>query len=218
MKCNLKKINFKLMLFVIFIVVLIKYLVNNLLSLNEFALFYVGFFTIIITCFMIVFSLIVGSVYFVKVVIKKEIYINKKLPIIVAATVILTISSQILIEEQNKYHHVVSSNWSIDLPNNYKEVYHTSEGPSFHGDGDRYTVLQYEKNDAIKNALEWQLQSGPIEKDIITIIDSLNVPSIYYPEIHLEYKYFYKIDNDNSELYILFDEVNNKIFIIESFL
>lgn len=51
------------------------------------------------------------------------------------------------------YTAVVELNWGLSLPESREEVYKTDSGPSFHGDGTRYHVLQYAVGSGIESAL-----------------------------------------------------------------
>ena len=74
---------------------------------------------------------------------------------IIAAITFVTISSTaIIVREESRYYHTVNSNWNIHLPREYEEIYYKDSGASFHGDGERYSVFEYETLDEInKNML-----------------------------------------------------------------
>ena len=60
------------------------------------------------------------------------------------------------------YTSAIYANWSIQLSNNYTEVYSTDDGQSFNGDGRRYHVFQYEDINDIENSLNWKTNKNTI--------------------------------------------------------
>lgn len=44
-------------------------------------------------------------------------------------------------------------NWSIKLPNLYKEIYSIDSGPGFHGDGERYNIFDYKNQEEVISSL-----------------------------------------------------------------
>ncbi len=80
--------------------------------------------------------------------------------------------------------------WGIDIPSDFRELYHTSTPQSFHGDGRRYTVIEAEKMNsplmvnAANGAKETEVYTGTsqdernkdIEQYMKAISASLEVP------------------------------------------
>ena len=56
-----------------------------------------------------------------------------------------------------------------------------------------------------------------MELDINNILSELKVPNEYLPSFEYEYKHFLKTEYDYSKLYIVFNEKENKIYVVESF-
>ena len=50
------------------------------------------------------------------------------------------------------YASTIEKNWGLRLPDGYREVYSADTGASFHGDGVRYHVFQYEEGAALPDA------------------------------------------------------------------
>lgn len=55
---------------------------------------------------------------------------------------------------------IIQANWKMQLPDGGKELYHADTGASFHGDGEKYTVLQYENTEDISKFLNWRADDG----------------------------------------------------------
>lgn len=122
------------------------------------------------------------------------------------------------IKEKNIYANIIKSNWNIELPSEYKEVYSCDTGPSFLGDGERYHIFQYEENSNIGSSLDWESDKNiMMESTVFSILSSLNVPREYFPKFEKEYKYYLRNEEDLSELYIVFSKEENRVYIVEDF-
>ena len=69
--------------------------------------------------------------------------------------VIALIASAIYIYTNKPYTEIINSNWSIRLPETYKEIYFTDSGSSFFGEGVRYNIFQYRNLEDINTSLHW---------------------------------------------------------------
>lgn len=56
------------------------------------------------------------------------------------------------------YTAVVKLNWDLALPESWEEIYKADSGPSFHGDGMRYHVLQYAVSSGMSRPLPGRLR------------------------------------------------------------
>lgn len=122
----------------------------------------------------------------------------------------------------NRYTHtfseVVKSNWNIELPENYHEIYKTNDGISFNGDGIRYHVLQYDNLEAIKEMVNWQSTDVVrIDSKVKMLLKNLDIPSEYEINWQDEYKYYYKAQEDLSIIYFILVEDLGRVYIIENF-
>lgn len=117
------------------------------------------------------------------------------------------------------YSNIIKNNWGIELSKQYKEIYSLDSGPSFHGDGERYHIFQYDDNKHVSPFLVWQGENDLyIEEKVKNIIINLNVPEKYTPDFSRKYNYYYKTDTDSSKIYILFFHESNRLYIIEQIL
>lgn len=114
------------------------------------------------------------------------------------------------------YTVVINMNWSIKLPNSYKEIYSKNSGPSFHGDGIRYHILEYKNKGDIALSLHWKDdKNSEIETSVKNALESLNVPVIYMPNFNSNYKYYLKKKEDSSVIYSIFFPSVRKLYIVE---
>lgn len=199
--------------------ILIVYLfVEFKLSQNELALFIVGFNTMLLSGFMVLIFIVFLIIFIVRLVLKKKKCFVRSLSIIGAITITTILSTAIMVKEHNRYYHIINSNWKINLPREYDEIYHTNSGASFHGDGERYSIFQYENLDEINSLLEWENKNDYVEFRIKEILDNLEIPKEYSPDFNNDFRYYYEMREDRSEIYIILDSDLKGIYIIENFL
>lgn len=168
-------------------------------------------FTILITIVFIVFIII----SFLRMLLKKKKCYWRVIGIIGIITVIMLISSVIITKEQNLYYHAINMNWNLNLPRNYEEIYYKDSGPSFNGDGERYSIFKYENLEEVNYLIDWQDKNNSIEINMISILRKLEVPEEYYPNYNSNFKYYYYMKEDNSTIYMILDINLNKIYIVE---
>lgn len=109
-----------------------------------------------------------------------------------------------LIKDRNNYGNIIKENWKVELPLKYKAIYSSDSGPSFLGDGKRYHVFEYDKNNSLAEVLTWQSSENPImESSISNILKDLKVPEEYIPKLEEDYKYYFKTSDDSSAMYTL---------------
>lgn len=118
------------------------------------------------------------------------------------------------------YTAVVELNWGLSLPESREEVYKTDSGPSFHGDGTRYHVLQYTVGSGIESALAWQ--APPVDADeaeaMVTLMDSLDIPDRLRPDLESCRWHTAEDPSDSRDhLYLLFDSSTLELYILEFF-
>lgn len=116
------------------------------------------------------------------------------------------------------YAKVVKMNWEIKLPENYEEIYETDSGSSIQGDGDRFHVFQYDKAISTKKIGLNQKLSQEKKNEILEILNGLEVPKTYYPiwKHNLSCKVLSDKDDERSIIYIIYDNNENKLYIVEN--
>lgn len=201
---------------IIILTTIVVYLyVDFKLSQNDLKLSLVWIYTILFTVLFILIFIILLIIYLARVFFKKKKCYGKLVSVVAVITVIMIISSLIITKEHNRYHHIINSNWELNLPRNYEEIYYKDSGPSFNGDGERYSIFQYENLDEINNAIEWKDKNSSIEINIVSVLRGLEVSEEYYPDFKTNFKYYYYMKEDNSKIYIILDTNLNKVYTVE---
>jgi hypothetical protein len=114
------------------------------------------------------------------------------------------------------YTSAIYTNWSIQLPSSYTEVYSTDDGQSFNGDGSRYHVFQYEDINDIENSLDWKTNKNTIvENQVIEIMNNLDIDDMYLINFDQTYKYVEKYDGDGSSLFLIL--IEDMLYSVEEF-
>ena len=116
----------------------------------------------------------------------------------------------------NPYTEIINLNWSIELPNSYKEIYSIDSGASFHGDGERYHIFEYDNKKDVNISLNWKNnKNAAIESAIENVLNNLNVSQVNRPNLEVEYKYYSKTEDDSSKIYLIFVPNTKKLYVIE---
>ena len=115
-------------------------------------------------------------------------------------------------------------NWGIKLPTADKILYSRDTGPSFFGNGEFYTVLQYKSKRKIKKLNETQWKSDKnleIEEFILERFSRLElndkrIDDKYKVNLNEDYLYYEQYDEeDNSHIVIIYKENEQRLYIIE---
>ena len=80
---------------------------------------------------------------------------------LLALPVLLVLAVLMLFRGSEDYTRVVNLNWELDLPASQGCLYETDSGASFHGDGERYHVLEYAGDGRLEQALAEQATPLP---------------------------------------------------------
>ena len=59
------------------------------------------------------------------------------------------------------FAETLKANWDLTIPSGYTILYETDTGASFHGDGVRYDVLEYEDDSALEDLVDWREEQLP---------------------------------------------------------
>lgn len=123
------------------------------------------------------------------------------------------------------YSRVLNANWGISLP--FKalctEIYEKDSGASFHGDGIRYHVFSYKYEDYIDLMFAWGSgQHGTnyypsVSEAAEAWLDKINVPDEQRPS-YSECLSWHRSRDDNSEIIFFWDNDENRLYIVESFI
>ena len=96
---------------------------------------------------------------------------------------------------------IIKENWDIQISAPTEEIFHESSSISFHGDGERYHVFEYENEEDIIYDLE-------------TYYD-VKIPEEFRPNIKDKYKFYTISKDDNSNLYLVYIPGTSRIFVAE---
>lgn len=139
------------------------------------------------------------------------------------AAVFALLLALFLIPGCTSYASTIEKNWGLCLPDGYREVYSADSGASFHGDGVRYHVFQYEEGSALPDAA-WGEASGPtIYASSVTaaaeeFLGELEEVPAQWRIPYEDCVAAYDRQEDNSELLLFLDETTRTLYVVESFL
>lgn len=136
---------------------------------------------------------------------------------IVALLVTGIIGMYIFVRINRQWTDVIS-NWSITLPSPDKVIYSKSNF-GWPSDGQIYHIFQYHDNKKIITLLEWNDgRNLSMEPKVLRIIEALGVPEENIPNFKGRYKYFKKIKDDNSTLYLIYFDDIKRLYIIQNYM
>ena len=118
------------------------------------------------------------------------------------------------------YMRTVNLNWELDLPASQGCLYETDSGASFHGDGERYHVLEYAGDGRLEQALAEQATPLPSAENPVTeILDDLSVPADQRPDFD-DCRCFAISDpvDDRDRGYLLLSQDGTRLYVVECFL
>ena len=118
------------------------------------------------------------------------------------------------------YMRTVNLNWELDLPTSQGCLYETDSGASFHGDGERYHVLEYAGDGRLEHALAEQATPLPSAENPVTeILDDLSVPVDQRPDF-ADCGVFTADhpSDDRNRLYLLVNSAGTRLYVVEFFL
>lgn len=135
--------------------------------------------------------------------------------------IIFSISLIFILTRCHSNKFTIQQNSNLKLPKDSNEVYHKDTGSSFHGDGTFYTVYQADDAASVKSMADWTTNSS---STVFTdnfpafatyCLDKLDVPS--EERIDFEHRqYYYRIEEDNSELLLVYNSELKLLYIIEN--
>ena len=124
-----------------------------------------------------------------------------------------------------EYKEMYMGNWGFSLPkaSECKEIYEKDTGSSFHGDGNRYHVYSYEEVEGIAEMVEWSKTEqntryfSSYREAAENWLTQIGVESESYPDYE-NVSYYYQRQEDNSELILIWNSEEEKIYVLESFM
>ena len=148
----------------------------------------------------------------------------KKKHLVLLFVCALALACGLSLYAKTSYSRVLEANWGISLPfkARNREVF-SQDNSGFHGDGIRYHVYRYQYEDYIDLMFAWRNREGATifhdsySKAAEAWLDELQVPRSQRPSYEV-CSYWYKSQEDHSELLIFWNPENNHLYILESFL
>ena len=133
------------------------------------------------------------------------------LVIIIILAIIILVCKNIF----SSYVFAIKMNWNINIPIQKKIIYKKESETSFRGEGQSYYILEYsnKKLKELEQKLSFDKNDEKIQKEIIKILEELEVPEKFYPNFNIKYKYLKKEEEPFSLIYILLLE--DKLYVIE---
>lgn len=130
---------------------------------------------------------------------------------------------QLFSKNLNSYVWIFEQNWKLDLPDGGNVVYEKDTGTSFHGDGIRYHIVQYDDVAVLDNTFEWNTEKGfLVGEDSYKLkvdewLNEIGVSPVDRPDIdHCDF--YYEKTSDSSELIVLLDRNLLRLYILERFM
>lgn len=125
--------------------------------------------------------------------------------------------------QTNAYALCMNSNWHIDLPNENTRLYEKTSGVSFTGDGIRYHILQYDKENinTISKSFNWKSDAIPddLANKANQWLDQINVPTEKRPKTEkCKYVSLTRDPKVPDCLIMFLNEDTNELYAIEFFL
>ena len=152
---------------------------------------------------------------------------NKKIVIVfisIFTIILFSLLGIIIYNNLSNYSNVLKANWNIELPGDtIKEIYSANSDSSFHGDGIRYHIFLYKNENKIEELFNWSIEEketifySSYSESVNNWLNKIKVSKENYPN-YSNCKYWYEKQDDNSEIIILWDSKENKLYIVESFL
>ena len=139
---------------------------------------------------------------------------------LLALPVLLVLAVLMLFRGSEDYTRVVNLNWELDLPASQGCLYETDSGASFHGDGERYHILEYAGDGRLEQALAEQATPLPSAENPVTeILDDLSVPADQRPDF-ADCGVFTADhpSDDRNRLYLLVNSAGTRLYVVEFFL
>jgi len=147
--------------------------------------------------------------------------------LIIFACVVIALSTTLCIiwNLSSNYSEILQANWGFSIPtkSKYSQSYTKDSGSSFHGDGIRYHIFNYENEEYIENLFTWMseekttIYSSSFSEATSSWLKEIDVPVEYHPD-YTKCLYWYQAQEDNSELIIYWDKATKSLYIIESFM
>ncbi|WP_085832749.1 hypothetical protein [Clostridium merdae] len=148
---------------------------------------------------------------------------NKKIRVVVIILSVILVSSIVIgnhIKNGRDYFFVFRLNWKISLPTNAKQLYEVQSEASFHGDGERYHVFQYDKTpDFPAEMIPVTTIPEEEREDVLKILSSgITVEKRYLPNFDGVTLRMKAVKKGSTRMYLYYVESSQTLYIIEHFI
>ena len=146
---------------------------------------------------------------------------------IIMSVLLITVIFYLLGKNEFPNKEIYEIIWKVDMPSDYKVIYHMQDDRGFQGDGNRYTILQLTGDNSFPLKYEEAENMQEIEGDstngndseiksfVNEIITKLNVPKEYQPVYLGRYSWQKLVKHESDILVILYFPDVKWIYFIE---
>ena len=108
--------------------------------------------------------------------------------------------------------------WEIELSSEWKEVYYADSGPSFHGDGMRYSIY---KNVSVGSIGDLGIslikgKNDAVSEEVRVVTEALETEDKNHPDFAEDFVWARLLKEDGSYLILLFFPEDNRLFLAEA--
>lgn len=133
--------------------------------------------------------------------------------VVVTVVIVIIVSGFVNGEKTN-----IENNWNLSLPKNLHLIYYCHSKDMWFGEGIRYDV--YDTREAtssfVKEIDTNYFLSEYDQKKILSWLNSIGVEDIQIPVFSNITAVKFMDEPDGSEMYILYEEENNKVYFIQN--
>ena len=148
---------------------------------------------------------------------------KKKLAAIIGGVTAAVVFAAVVAWWYTDYSTVLKLNWGFSLPlrAGYAEVYTAHTPSGIHGDGIRYHLFSYKREQHIESMLAWTAEEGTTRsRDTYREaaeewLDELDVPAEFRPDYE-NCVYWYEIQSGNCEIIVFWDKAADALATLES--
>lgn len=113
----------------------------------------------------------------------------------------------------------LKAHWNINVPIVYKIIYTADSGPSFNGDGARYTILHFKNTKKIEKMFKWE--NSISDKDIKRFKNGLESINNIDNEMIIDFNntgnlYYIIVGDDQvSTLFLIYNKSEKRLYYLE---
>ncbi len=113
----------------------------------------------------------------------------------------------------------LKAHWNINVPIANRIIYTADSGPSFHGDGVRYTILHFKNTKKIEKMFEWKksisdsdIKNFKNDLESINVIDNEMIVDFNNPE---NLYYIIVGDDQMSTIHLIYNKSEKRLYYLE---